>query len=105
MMLLTYRNDHLFATTEQGEFIGKIINSSNGKLEKFPVEEDQGTFNFLFGGHGYIYHQNSNAHPFEIEYWGKIFKNPELLPEGTRSVFIDHSNDCRFDFEAVLADG
>lgn len=102
-MLIIVKNNELYVIDKQGKFIGKIINSIAGGCNPNPPYDEPGTFAVVFGGHGYIYHVVDNPpNPFFNKSWGEIFQNPELLPKGTKNVFIDQSIDCWLDFQATL---
>lgn len=102
-MKLTIKNDKLFAVSKNGEFIGEVVNSISGGCSKNPLYDEPGVFALIFEGHGYIYHQDDNPpNPFFNKFWGDVFENPELLPEGTRNVFVDNSYSSLVDFRAVL---
>ena len=72
-------------------------------IKYYPIEEP-GIFARIFEGHGYVYHLGDNpSNPFFNRSWGEVFDNPELLPEGTRNVFVDQSYSSLVDFRAVPA--
>ena len=103
-MKLVIKNDKLFAVSEDEQFIGEIINSIEGGCSANPPIEEPGIFARIFEGHGYVYHLGDNpSNPFFNRSWGEVFDNPELLPEGTRNVFVDQSYSSLVDFRAVPA--
>lgn len=100
-MILTRKNGKLFAVNESGEFIGQIVNEISGDCCDSPTNDEPGTFARTFEGYGYIYHQDDNLpNPFFIKSWGQIFANPELLPIGTKNVFVDQGRDAEDNFNA-----
>ncbi len=101
MMQLVVKNEKLFAVDESGKFVGKIVNDASGGCCDNPSNDEPGTFARIFEGHGYIYHQNDNPpNPFFNRSWGEVFKNPEMLPAGTKNVFVDQGRDAEDDFNA-----
>lgn len=103
-MKLIVKNDELFAVDQDDNFIGKIVNSIAGGCEPNPPSDEPGVFERIFGGGGYIYHVVDNPpNPFFNKSWGEVFENSELLPVGTKNVFIDQSYDCWLDFRATPA--
>ena len=101
-MRLIFRYNGLFAVDESGEFIGRVINESSGQCRDNPDQDEPEEFNHSFSGHGYIYHQSdSPPNPFFSHSWSDVFSNPELLPVGTRNVFVDQGREAESDFHAV----
>lgn len=91
-MLLVVKNNTLFAVDANQEPIGKVINCTDGGCFDNPPIEEADFFFKIFSGHGYIYHQHDNPpNPFFNKSWGEVFENPELLPVGTKNIFIDQS--------------
>lgn len=103
MMKLVWFGKDLFAVTKNGEFVGQIINECSGGCIDNPNNNDvPGTFARLFEGHGYIYHQDDNPpNPLFVRSWGDVFVNPELLPTGTKNVFVDQGRTAEDLFNAV----
>ena len=108
-MKLTFKNDELYAVENDGSFIGKIVNRTycvegiSGYCVENPEYENPGTFERCYSEHGYIYHQSDNPpNPFFVKSWSQVFDNPELLPNGTKNVFIDCSQDAFDDFNSRL---
>ena len=100
-MRLIRKDGGLFATKESGEFIGKIINDISGDCHEHPINDDPDIFSRVFGGKGDIYHVcDTPPNPFFNHSWSEVFENPELLPTGTKNVFIDQSQDAALDFRS-----
>lgn len=108
-MKLAIKNDELYAVENNGDFIGRIVNRTyciegvSGYCVENPEPETAGTFERCYSGLGYIYHQSDNPpNPFFVKFWNQVFDNPELLPKGTKNVFIDQSQDAQDSFNARL---
>jgi hypothetical protein len=98
-MRLIIKDGDLFAVDEADNFIGKIINEISGKCCDNPANDEPGVFAKVFGGYGYIYHQEDNPpNPFFIKSWSSVFENPDLLPSGTKNIFIDQQRNAEDDF-------
>lgn len=104
-MNLTVKNGILFAVDEEGNFIGKIANDVSGECCDNPSNDHSFDFLRAFSGHGYIFHQNDQpSNPAFVCSWHEIFSNAELLPLGTKNVFVDPGKDAKDSFNAVLKD-
>ena len=102
MLKLELKNGYLFVLTNDGKLIGKVINSCDGGCVENPPTEEAGLFDRIYGGNGDIYHQHDNPpNPFFYKSWGEVFENPEILPVGTKNVFIDQSHNALFDYHAI----
>jgi hypothetical protein len=83
---LVKKNGYLFAIDrETDRFAGQVINNAYGHCVENP--EPDHNFRRLYDGHGDIYEMSD--HLFGVKSWGDIFSNPELLPTGTKQVFLD----------------
>lgn len=103
MLSVLIKNNQLFAVDENGNFAGKLVNEITGKCVANPYECSAGTFARVFGGHGAVIHQLDNPpNGFFISSWSEVFTNPELLPAGTKHLFLDCDFNAEYDFKAVL---
>lgn len=102
---LVIKNGYLFATNNAGELQGRIINHNNekgGYVIDNPSEEDSSHFDRLFGGHGDIFEVRPNpTSPFYHSSWEQIFQNPEMLPPGTKAVFLEMEQQTVWDWSEV----
>ena len=61
---------------------GALITDDGDQHEFYRVHESLGTL---------IQQMKNPPNPFFIGNWSEAFENPELIPEGTNSIFIDNS--------------
>jgi hypothetical protein len=93
MFVIVQKDQDLFAIIEN-ECRGKIVVG----------DESASDFSRIYGGLGEIYHQEDcPPNPFFLANWHQVFTNPDLLPKGTKNVFIDASQDSMLDYRSIAA--
>lgn len=104
-LTLIWKNNKLFAIDKEGNFQGRVTNTNNGGyLKDNPDELDSSDFDRIFGGHGCVLElRESPPNGFYVGNWGEVIKNPELLPTGTKSIFLDTDFNCESDWKEAIA--
>lgn len=104
-LTLVWENSKLFATDKEGNFQGRVTNTNNGGyLKDNPDELDSSGFSRLFGGHGCILQLHENPpNGLYVGNWKEVIENPELLPTGTKSIFLDTTFNCLNDWKEAMA--
>jgi hypothetical protein len=103
-MHLVQKNGSIFAFSSKGKFAGKVINSVCGGCVERPAFSEPREFALIFDGHGPVMHQKNPApNPFFVTSWGELFENAEVLPEGTKNIFLDESAISDYEREEAIA--
>ena len=104
-LILVWKNSKLFATDKKGSFQGRVTNTNNGGyLKDNPDELDSSNFDCFFGGHGCVLELRENPpNGFYVGSWKEVIENPELLPTGTKSIFLDTDFNCKGDWKEAIA--
>lgn len=92
LLTLIKSEQKLLVVDSQNQFQGRVTNTCTNKwLVENPSTEESSNFDLIYGGHGCILllHDNPPNGSY-IGSWSEVFSNPELLPAGTKSVFLDN---------------
>lgn len=64
------------------------------------AEMEPTVFNRIYEGNGMVLHQSdAPPNPFFVGSWGEVFSNPELVPTGTKNIFVDPKSIGGFETE------
>ena len=105
-VLILVKGEHkLFAVDCENQFQGRVTNTCTNKwLIENPSTEESSDFDLIYGGHGCILQLHDNPpNGFYIRNWSEVFSNPELLPVGTKSVFLDNDFNTSSDWNEYCA--
>ena len=100
-LLTLIKSEHkLFAIDCDNQCQGRVTNTcTNEWLVENPSTEESSDFNLIYGGHGCILQLHDNPpNSFFIGNWSEVFSNPELLPVGTKSVFLENDFNASSDW-------
>lgn len=105
-VLILVKSEHkLFAVDRKNQFQGRVTNTcTNEWLLDNPSIEESSNFDLVYGGHGCILQLHDNPpNGFYIGSWNEAFSNPDLLPAGTKSVFLDNTFNALGDWNEYCA--
>ena len=102
-LTLIKKGDKLFAVDEHNQFQGRVTNTNTNEwLIDNPSVEESTDFNRIYGGHGLLLEIHENPpNPLYIKGWDEAFLNPDLLPVGTKAVFLDMNFNAKSDWDEI----